>query len=120
MSITIKTVYNDDIRRMQLPVVSFDAVRAIVTSTYGSGPFQIRYVDEDDDFISISTTIELEEAVRVMNSQALKIFISDASPENVSPSEHGFVDIKPVDISELVQENPLETFLLHTSNWYSG
>jgi len=85
---SIKTILNGDIHRMQLANITFEALSDALTSTYGSGEYQVRYEDEDKDMISVSSTVELEEAFRVSKgSSTLKLFISkisDSVPETVS------------------------------------
>lgn len=85
---SIKTVFKgidgDDIRRIQLSSITFDALENSLIQAYGAGTFCVRYRDDDGDIISVSTTVELEEAFRLPPpTKTLKLFISKIASETV-------------------------------------
>eukprot|EP00027_Filamoeba_sp_ATCC50430_P006748 CAMPEP_0168555988 /NCGR_PEP_ID=MMETSP0413-20121227/8639_1 /TAXON_ID=136452 /ORGANISM="Filamoeba nolandi, Strain NC-AS-23-1" /LENGTH=355 /DNA_ID=CAMNT_0008586897 /DNA_START=140 /DNA_END=1204 /DNA_ORIENTATION=+ len=72
----IKLVFADDIRRFALEKeANLDTIEKLVGSTFNLQPneFNLNYIDEDNDKVSISTDEELEEAFQQANGQPLKI-----------------------------------------------
>lgn len=85
-----------DIHRMQLAEITFTALEKALFDTYGHGTYQVKYEDEDQDMISLSSTVELEEAFRISES-TLKLYILKAEPdiniESEDGSENEFVSV---------------------------
>jgi len=91
---SIKTVFKDDIHRMQLPSVDFTVLETALDNTYGASKYVVRYEDEDRDIISVSTTVELEEAFRVSGNKTLKLFITKATGSAVEIDDKSDADEK--------------------------
>merc|ERR1719502_2102915 len=96
---SIKTVMGGDIHRMQLSDITFDALSDALVATYGPGSYTVRYEDEDKDMISVSSTVELEEAFRVSNNATLKLFITSKD----SPNDDKPVPREPVITTKIVE-----------------
>jgi len=79
MSISIKTVFDGNIHRFNLAKPSYDELEQALNSIYGKRGFSIRYQDEDGDMISVSSSVELQEALRVANGGTLKLVLSHQS-----------------------------------------
>jgi len=79
MSISIKTVFDGNIHRFYLAKPSYDELEQALNSIYGKRGFSIRYQDEDGDMISVSSSVELQEAIRVANGGTLKLILSHQS-----------------------------------------
>lgn len=62
--------------RFNLEDKSFEKLEESLFSIYGIRNFTIRYKDDDDDIISISSTVELLEAFRVASGKTLRLFLS--------------------------------------------
>jgi len=96
MSLPIKTHFGDDVRRLTLPSgATYLQLRQTLIELYGNLPagFLIKYKDEDDDTITISSDFELQEAFRVASRQTrplLRILISGGrstpAPSPAQPS----------------------------------
>lgn len=92
--LTFKTVYeldgDVDIRRIRLPPFStlVDVVEAVAdTYRLPSKSIVLRYVDDEDDWLTLSSNEELEEAINIYNGsdKTLKLFVSiSSSVDNVA------------------------------------
>jgi peptidoglycan hydrolase-like protein with peptidoglycan-binding domain len=82
MSVSIKTVFDGNIHRFNLAKLSYDELEQALNSIYGKRGFSIRYQDEDGDMISVSSSLELQEALRVANGGTLKLILSQAAGES--------------------------------------
>jgi hypothetical protein len=82
MSVSIKTVFEGNIHRFNLAKPSYDELEQALNSIYGKRGFSIRYQDEDGDMISVSSSLELQEALRVANGSTLKLILSQAAGES--------------------------------------
>jgi peptidoglycan hydrolase-like protein with peptidoglycan-binding domain len=82
MSVSIKTVFEGNIHRFNLAKPSYDELEQALNSIYGKRGFSIRYQDEDGDMISVSSSLELQEALRVANGGTLKLILSQAAGES--------------------------------------
>lgn len=89
MSISIKTVFDGNIHRFYLAKPSYDELEQALNSIYGKRGFSIRYQDEDGDMISVSSSLELQEALRVANGGTLKLILSQ------SGADPSFVCVEP-------------------------
>jgi peptidoglycan hydrolase-like protein with peptidoglycan-binding domain len=77
-----------------------------LNSIYGKRGFSIRYQDEDGDMISVSSSLELQEALRVANGGTLKLILSQAAGDS-------FVCVdKKSAVPEAVSETP--ALVVHT------
>jgi len=83
MSISIKTVLDENIHRFNLNTPTFEELEKAMAAVYGKHVFSIRYQDEDADMISISSTPELQEALRVAGGKPLRLLLSkvDNTPD---------------------------------------
>lgn len=75
MSAVIKSVFDGNIHKFSLATPSYDELERVLSSIYGKRGFSIRYQDEDGDMVTISTTPELQEALRVAKG-TLKLILS--------------------------------------------
>lgn len=82
MSVSIKTVFDGNIHRFNLAKLSYDELEQALNSIYGKRGFSIRYQDEDGDMISVSSSLELQEALRVANGGTLKLILSQAAGDS--------------------------------------
>jgi peptidoglycan hydrolase-like protein with peptidoglycan-binding domain len=82
MSVSIKTVFEGNIHRFNLAKPSYDELEQALNSIYGKRGFSIRYQDEDGDMISVSSSLELQEALRVANGGTLKLILSQAAGDS--------------------------------------
>lgn len=79
MSVIVKIVFEDDIRRISLrakdPFESLlEEVQRIYTGKF-SGGVQVRYVDDENDRVTVTSDMELQEALEV-SDHTLKLYIS--------------------------------------------
>lgn len=84
-----KTVFQDDWRRFGLPSPTYQALAAQITDLYGLEHFTVKYVDEDGDSLTVSSTLELEDALRT-NPKTLKLFVTaktQTQPAETKPAE---------------------------------
>jgi len=86
---TFKTIFNKEIRRFHLSKLIFSELFDIVQKAYSIDTPSLKYKDEDDDLISISSDAELQEGFRV-SPDVLKLFVSTDTNVN----EFEFVDLK--------------------------
>jgi peptidoglycan hydrolase-like protein with peptidoglycan-binding domain len=82
MSVSIKTVFEGNIHRFNLTKPSYDELEQALNSIYGKRGFSIRYQDEDGDMISVSSSLELQEALRVANGGTLKLILSQGAGDS--------------------------------------
>jgi peptidoglycan hydrolase-like protein with peptidoglycan-binding domain len=75
MSVVIKTVFDGNIHKFSLSQPSYDELERTVNSIYGKRGFSIRYQDEDGDLVTISSSVELQEALKVTKGN-LKLILS--------------------------------------------
>jgi peptidoglycan hydrolase-like protein with peptidoglycan-binding domain len=75
MSAVIKTVFDGNIHKFSLTQPSYDELERTVNSIYGKRGFSIRYQDEDGDLVTISSSLELQEALKVTKGN-LKLILS--------------------------------------------
>mmetsp|Transcript_20064 Transcript_20064/g.28096 ORF Transcript_20064/g.28096 Transcript_20064/m.28096 type:complete len:564 (+) Transcript_20064:108-1799(+) len=77
MSFSIKLQLGDDIRRTSLAVPRFDLLCQIIGQLFPTlkTDFAVRYVDEDGDSITVSTDLEMTEALQRRTSSGLVKFV---------------------------------------------
>jgi len=86
MSVVIKTVFDGNMHKVSLAQPSYDELERAVGSIYGKQGFYYRYQDEDGDMVTISSSLELQEALKACKSQ-LKLILSR--------EKDGFVCVDP-------------------------
>lgn len=90
---SIKVVFGDDIHRFVLQTPSYDQLQSILREFYPpNDTFVVQYVDEDGDNISLSSSMELQEALSMANGQTLKLKIAGASCES-GDDDADFVEV---------------------------
>jgi len=90
MSVVIKAIFNGDIRRISAQVKNFEQLVQVLRNLFTTLPqnFIVKYQDDDNDFITIASDIELEEAINLSiasKNNILKLFIEakvNVVPEN--------------------------------------
>lgn len=90
---TVKIFYNNDVRRFLLESVSFKDLQARVAELFKLPleGFCLKYKDEDGDAVTITTDMELQEAVKmVKNNTPLKMFVETPQTKGKS-GEDNFV-----------------------------
>jgi len=84
MSTTVKIAFEEDIRRIALPNESpFDhlikEINRIYTGRFPTG-IHVRYVDDEDDFVTVTCNMELKDALDLGES-TLKLYISQRTDD---------------------------------------
>jgi hypothetical protein len=82
MTTTIKSQFNEDVRRIVLPTTTptFDNLSAALRELYpNAGALRVTWRDDENDLLTISSTPELVEAVRATPGKALKVFVTEVS-----------------------------------------
>jgi len=88
MSVIIKVKDRDDIRRLCIPrSTDFEHLKSVFAQLFGLDVFVIKYVDDENDLITLSCDEEVQEALRLTKENAiLRMYISrlDGAALNVS------------------------------------
>jgi len=74
----LKLVYQKNVKRYELPEVQlYESLLALVRSTYHLASFQLKYMDDEDDEITITSEVDVTEAAQQAEKAGtvLKIFI---------------------------------------------
>lgn len=105
MSITIKVVVNDSLRRLSLSESATLAELRQLLAEFVFEEFQLKYRDEDGDDITIATDLELKEAIRQAKGSVLRMTVVTA------PSASSFVGFQLVgdsafDLNSVSQAKP--------------
>jgi len=103
-AVIIKASFNGDLRRISSQVKNFEQLRQVLQNLFGSLPqvFTLKYQDDDNDFITITSDIELEEAITLAVSKKtniLRLFI-EAKANTPAPE----VKVIPKAISVNIEE----------------
>jgi len=91
--IILKAKFGEDIRRVSLDLpINIKQLFGIIQEIFQNleGRYTVKYLDEDNDYISLSSDIELREAVNVAKQQGnvLRLFIYDEKkPTPVAPEK---------------------------------
>jgi len=92
MELTIKVKYEQDLRRLKLRnVPTFDQLETVIRNLFTleqGTSLVLRYQDEDEDMITISSSIELEEALALVSKQnppILRLHVSLGSAKRQIP-----------------------------------
>jgi len=100
----LKTEFNGDVRRVPIPInISFVELYQKIQKLYGfTSNFIFKYLDDENDFITVGSDEELEEAIRIgVTKKILRLFIS---LNNDSPLSKSLYEIplkessKPIEI----------------------
>eukprot|EP01029_Cantina_marsupialis_P021869 TRINITY_DN52_c0_g1_i1.p1 TRINITY_DN52_c0_g1~~TRINITY_DN52_c0_g1_i1.p1 ORF type:complete len:844 (-),score=393.66 TRINITY_DN52_c0_g1_i1:164-2611(-) len=109
----LKLCLNETIKRISFETekLTFEQLLALITDAYGSGNWAIHFVDDEDENITIKSTAEVEEALRIFGGLELtpKFFVTPIEEEDV-PS----IDM-PVG-----EENPLGSLLKSLSTSFEN
>jgi len=124
MPLVLKVKFEEDTRRITLEQTpSFEALLATVKTLFPNVPssFIIKYVDEDEDAVTISSDIELTEAIRVAATNNLlrlqliaKSSIRQAQPEQNKPTQNplfSFPNLPEILTNPGVGQNWLESLI---------
>jgi len=90
----IKVVLGDDMRRLVLNSISYDHLCKQITETFQSKiksqSFAVKYKDEEEEFITMTSDAELAQAIEMSNGKTLKLYVfnptSDSKPSLSTPS----------------------------------
>jgi len=96
MSSIVKIVFKHEIRRFDLRARTFDALHRAIVEAFGLAdmPLFVKYEDDENEMVTISTDAELEEAFRVVESgqrKALKLFVT-TEPAGASEPKRAKLD----------------------------
>jgi len=113
----LKCKYEDDIRRISLDDVSFEVLCLALLDIYSfrTTHIKVRYLDDQDDLVTISSTEELEEAVRILGDRGQDILRIVVNPEEelaLSDSLLWLRQSKNLRQSHSQATEPIETKLL--------
>lgn len=93
MPFSLKCVFGGDIRRFQLTEPTLSILRVSLQQAYGhdGNQYQLKYEDDEKELISITTQVELDEAIVVTQTSGkiLKLFVTlkEAAPTtNTTPA----------------------------------
>jgi next-to-BRCA1 protein 1 len=105
MVLILKIKFGEDTRRITVESVpNFQQLSSLLQQLFPNlqEPFQIKYVDEDQDMITITSDLELKESVNVaavsqssMGSPVLRLFIFSAQFQGTNPTEKEAPTTKP-------------------------
>jgi hypothetical protein len=100
MSVSMKIEFNGEIRRHQLERVSFADLQASVASMFAvAAPFSLKYTDEDNDAISLTSDAELREAISIAQrcGKMLRITVARRTvPAPAAPAAQAAVGVPVV------------------------
>lgn len=87
----IKVSLEDEIRRCPFKGNSFNDLLQLICQLFNvRAPIRVQYKDEDGDSISVTSTLELQEAIRIQSNAILRLFVSvDSTSERIpQPLSH--------------------------------
>lgn len=111
MSVVIKASFNGDLRRISAQTKNFEQLVQVLRNLFSTLPqtFTVKYQDDDNDYITIASDIELEEAITLATSKnnMLRLFIEAKAnvPEN-KPQEEIKIKAIPVNIEKGKEKVP--------------
>ena len=82
-SVVVKLGYKRDLRRWTVPrgelnIATLERkIRDLFFPTAPTTPFVTKYIDEDEDLVTLETQDDLEECLNQTDSLKLRLFISD-------------------------------------------
>jgi len=92
MALVLKIKFGEDTRRVTVEnTPNFEQLTSLLKQLFLNlqEPFQIKYIDEDQDMITITSDLELKEAVNIstvtqssIGGQVLRLFIFDTQPKS--------------------------------------
>lgn len=92
MSIMLKVVYNQDIRRFEVGDRTWKELKETISSLYRlRGAFSIKYKDDEGDLIQISSDLELQEAKKLADKGILRFEVFKLSQEDKTPESSPIV-----------------------------
>eukprot|EP01122_Echinamoeba_exundans_P015418 TRINITY_DN730_c0_g2_i1.p1 TRINITY_DN730_c0_g2~~TRINITY_DN730_c0_g2_i1.p1 ORF type:complete len:382 (-),score=135.00 TRINITY_DN730_c0_g2_i1:393-1442(-) len=98
----IKVSLGSESRRVAVDkLMPFGTLQQLIKNMFAaelpSGNFVIKYKDDEDDLVALSSDLELQEAVRQIPAnepvKMLRLFLNETSPANVSISAASFTDL---------------------------
>eukprot|EP01102_Stenamoeba_stenopodia_P006972 TRINITY_DN194_c0_g1_i1.p1 TRINITY_DN194_c0_g1~~TRINITY_DN194_c0_g1_i1.p1 ORF type:complete len:356 (-),score=105.08 TRINITY_DN194_c0_g1_i1:114-1181(-) len=87
MSLTLKIKFNEDVRRITLDKpTKFAELRTVLSGLFRALPenYVLKYVDEEEDLITISSDMELEEAFELARKSPIKILRLNINAESTT------------------------------------
>eukprot|EP01029_Cantina_marsupialis_P021870 TRINITY_DN52_c0_g1_i2.p1 TRINITY_DN52_c0_g1~~TRINITY_DN52_c0_g1_i2.p1 ORF type:complete len:783 (-),score=397.98 TRINITY_DN52_c0_g1_i2:216-2564(-) len=113
MKMILKLCLNETIKRISFETekLTFEQLLALITDAYGSGNWAIHFVDDEDENITIKSTAEIEEALRIFDGLDLtpKFFVTPIEEE----------DVPSIDMPAS-EENPLGSLLKSLSTSFEN
>jgi len=121
MVLVLKIKYGEDTRRITVEhVPNFEQLTALLKQLFSplKEPFQVKYTDEDQDMITITSDLELKESVSVasvtqssLGAPVLRLFVFGAQPKpNVAPGKEEVPLPKSDQTKTSEQPNPYANF----------
>lgn len=117
MVLVLKIKYGEDTRRITVDYVpNFSDLTTLLQQLFPNLalPFQVKYMDEDQDMITITSDLELKESVNVasvtqssLGAPVLRLFIFGQQPakENASPKEQAKPQEQPNPFASLLGQS---------------
>jgi len=98
--LVVKVKYGEDTRRVTLDATpTFTDLNNLLCKLFNLSQFNVKYLDDDGDLVTLSSDIELNEAIKVASKDSvLRLFLFDGNSNKV-PAE-------PVPTKEGKQEVP--------------
>lgn len=83
MVLSLKLVFQNDIRRVNFDPQTFEQAKALVKELYGlQQEFTFRYLDTDGDNLTIASEREFSEILRIHEGDCLKLVVAPVESEN--------------------------------------
>jgi len=118
---TVKTSLDGDIRRLKVELECKDAFRDLsdlVRSVYKLNPevdLNMKYLDDEEEEITLSSHGELLEAFRIAQEdgrKVLKLFVHSFDNSDALSSTSSFVDVESVSSEPVSEKQPIEEMTL--------
>jgi len=115
MACVVKASFNGDVRRISIQPTTFENLKQILQKLFNNLPafFVIKYQDDDNDLITITTDIELDEALSIATKKnnILRLFLESKVGVNQPAAATPSLSEQPKE-KEKVENKPQEPFRL--------
>jgi len=114
--LVVKVKFGEDTRRVTLDTTpSFDDLNKLLCRLFNLSQFNVKYLDDDGDLVTLSSDIELNEAIKVASRESvLRLFLfvdgsSNKVPDEPTPTKEGKQEL-PTGTSGQGPTNPPNPF----------
>jgi len=124
MVLILKIKLGDDTRRITLEIIpTYSDLVRLCEKLFSKNNFVVKYVDDDEDMVTMSSEIELQEALNVIKQQqtnVLRLFLSEETkknttevpkPVNGSPVTPSFPDFANSPFAQFLNPQMISSFL---------